>query len=73
MKNANIERRINLFLNEADIDWKSARKSVVDAAEDIFGEVTKKYIDGIMKNVKKHKPSNIEAAVQIGINMLRSE
>lgn len=71
--------KIKRYLNEADphgtddVDWDAVKKAIIDAAEDIHGDVDMKLIDGIMKNLYKHKPNDTENAVQIGVDMLRSK
>lgn len=56
-----------------DVDWSKVKKAVVNAAKDIHKDVDMKKIEGIMKNLKKHKPNDTENAIQIGVDMLRSK
>lgn len=56
-----------------DVEWDEVRKAVVDASRNIYNEVSKEFIDGIMKNLYKHKPNDTENAIAIGIDMLRAE
>lgn len=56
-----------------DVEWKVVKEAVINAAEDIFKKVDMKKIEGIMKNLYKHKPNDTENAIQIGIDMLRSK
>lgn len=70
--------KIRRCLNEADpygtedVDWDTVRDAIEGAAKDIHGKVDKKLIDGIMKNLYKHKPNDTENAIQIGVDMLRA-
>lgn len=74
-----IEEKIDKYLSEADphgtddVDWDEIKKALKDAAKDIHGKVDMKKIDGIMKNLYKHKPNDTENAIQIGIDMMRSK
>jgi hypothetical protein len=49
------------------------KKALKDAAKDIHGKADMKKIEGIMKNLYKHKPNDTENAIQIGIDMMRSK
>lgn len=74
------KRLIEKYLGEADteehatddVDWDAVKKAMKDAAKDIHGKVDMKKIDGMMKNLYKHKPADTENAIQIGIDMMRS-
>lgn len=56
-----------------DVDWDKVKKAVINAAKDIHKDVDMKKIDGIMKNLYKHKPNDTENAIQIGVDMLRAK
>mgnify|MGYP000087702702 CR=1 FL=1 len=73
MKDKTLLEKIDLFLNEGDVDWVQVQSALVDAAEDIFGEADEEKIEGIIENLKKHKPADTENAIQIGIDMMRDE
>lgn len=74
-----IEEKLKKYLSEGDphgtddVDWEEVKKALKDAAKDIHGKVDMKKIDGIMKNLYKHKPNDTENAIQIGIDMMRSK
>ena len=55
-----------------DVDWDQVKEAVRSAAKKIHGKVDDKKIDGIMKNLYKHKPNDTENAIQIGVDMLRA-
>jgi hypothetical protein len=47
---------------------------MINAAEDIFDEPDKKVIDDMISTIKKRNDAkDTEDAIQIGINMMRSE
>ena len=74
MKDKTLLEKIDLFLNESEIDWKQVRKAMIDAAEDIFDDPDEKVIDDMISTMKKrNKAKDTEDAIQIGINMMRSE
>lgn len=55
-----------------DVNWGEVKRAVHNAAKKIHGDVDKSKVDGIMKNLYKHKPNDTENAIQIGVDMLRS-
>jgi len=74
MKDKTLLEKLDLFLNESEIDWKQVRKAMIDAAEDIFDDPDEKVIDDMISTMKKrNKAKDTEDAIQIGINMMRSE
>lgn len=74
-----LQEKLEKYLNEGDphgtddVDWDEVKKALKDAAKDIHGKVDMKKIDGIMKNLYKHKPNDTENAIQIGVDMMRSK
>ena len=64
--------RLVKFLQEEKIDVKAAKKSIMNAANDIFDKPDEKIIDDMIANAKS-KAKDTEDLVQIVINMMRSE
>jgi len=56
-----------------DVNWNEVRSAVMKAAKKVHGNVDKSKIEGVMKNLYKHKPNDTENAIQIGTDMLRSK
>lgn len=80
MKNKTLLEKLDLFLGEAEdngnskIDWKQVREAMINAAKDIFDDPDEKIIDDMISTMKKeNKAKDTEDAIQIGINMMRSE
>jgi len=70
-----ILKRMNDYLNEeSKIDWEAVKEAVKDAAEDIHEKPDMNIINDMIEKVKKGgKAKDTEDAVQIVINMMRSE
>lgn len=74
MQDKTLLEKLNLFLGESEIDWKQVKEAMINAAEDIFDEPDKKVIDDMISTIKKRNDAkDTEDAIQIGINMMRSE
>ena len=70
-----ILNKIDDYLNEKkkEIDWDDVWEALMDAAKDIFDDVDEKKLKGVFNAISDKKPKDTEDAIQIGIDMLRSE
>ena len=57
-----------------EIDREAVKEAAMNAAEDIFDKVNKSKVNSIVKSAIKHEDAeSTDDAIQIAINMLRSE
>ena len=65
------------FTNEIlaeEIDKEAVKEAAMNAAEDIFDKVNKSKVNSIVNSAVKHEDvETTEDAIQVAINMLRSE
>lgn len=69
---SNILSEIIQEKQEKNIDRETVKQAAMDAAKDIFDTPNEKIIDNMISNAIK-KAKDTEDAIQIVINMMRSE